>query len=163
VPVLLSNDLFKCINLIIKHRKEAKVPEKNPYIFGLLGYNQHRYKYLRACILMRKFADECHAIQSNSLRGTVLRKHVATYCIQLNLNDIEVSDLAMFMGHSEKIHKNHYRQPLVTRDMLKISQYLKAVQGNDQHSSDESSTDSNLDDESYNDKFEKSSFEEREK
>lgn len=50
VPVLLPNDLFKCINLIIKHRKEAKVLEKNPYIFGLPGYNRHRYKYLRACI-----------------------------------------------------------------------------------------------------------------
>lgn len=74
VPVLLSNALFECINLIIKYRKKAKVSEKNPYIFGLPGYNKHRYKYLRACILMRKFADECNAIQSNSLRGTVLRK-----------------------------------------------------------------------------------------
>lgn len=111
---------------------------------------------------MRKFADECNAIQSNSLRGTVLRKHVATYCIQLNLNDIEVSDLATFMGHSEKIHKNCYRQPLVTRDILKISQYLEAVQGN-QHSSDESLTESNLDDESHNGQLKENSFEMKER
>lgn len=89
--------------------------------------------------------------------------HVATYCIQLNLNDIEVSDLATFMGHSEKIHKNHYRQPLVTRDILKVSQYLEAVQGNDQHLSDESSAESNLDDESHDDQIRKSSFEIKER
>ncbi|XP_071581740.1 uncharacterized protein [Temnothorax nylanderi] len=149
VPVLLSNDLFESINLILKYRKESNVPEKNPYVFGLPGYNKQRYKYLRACILMRKFSSECNAMQSNTLRGTVLRKHVATYCIQLNLNDMEVSDLATFMGHSEKIHKDHYRQPLATRDILQISQYLEAVQGNDQHANSESSTESNIDDELY--------------
>ncbi|XP_077280471.1 uncharacterized protein LOC143907508 isoform X2 [Temnothorax americanus] len=151
VPVLLSNDLFESINLILKYRKESNVPEKNPYVFGLPGYNKNRYRYLRACILMRKFSSECNAMQSNTLRGTVLRKHVATYCIQLNLNDMEVSDLATFMGHSEKIHKDHYRQPLATRDILQISQYLEAVQGNDQHAGSESSTESNIDDELYDD------------
>lgn len=79
---------------------------------------------------MRKFAKEFNAKHSNTLRGTILRKHVATYCIQLNLTDVDVSDLATFMGHADKIHKEHYRQPLASRDILKISQYLEAVQGN---------------------------------
>lgn len=64
------------------------------------------------------------------MRGTILRKHIATYCIQLNLNDVEISDLATFMDHSDKIHKDHYTQPLISRDIVKISQYLEAVQGN---------------------------------
>ncbi|KYN06057.1 hypothetical protein ALC62_03000 [Cyphomyrmex costatus] len=81
VPVLLSSDLFNSINLILKFRKEAKIPTKNPYVFALPGYNKERFKYLRACILLRKFSEECNAIQSCTLRGTVLRKHVATYCI----------------------------------------------------------------------------------
>lgn len=85
VPVLLTNELLKCINLILQFRKEAEVPQKNPYVFGLRGYNKNRYRYLRACILMRKFAEECNAIESSSLRGTILRKHVATHCIQLKL------------------------------------------------------------------------------
>lgn len=38
VPVLLSNALFECINLIIKYRKEAKVPEKNLLILIFLDY-----------------------------------------------------------------------------------------------------------------------------
>ncbi|XP_071647548.1 uncharacterized protein [Temnothorax longispinosus] len=129
VPVLLTNELLKCINLILQLREKAEVPKKNPYVFGLPGYNKNRYRYLRACLLMRKFAQECNANESSSLRGTILRKHVATHCIQLNLTDIDVSDLATFMGHAEKIHREHYRQPLASRDILKISQYLEAVQG----------------------------------
>jgi len=31
------------------------------------------------------------------------------------------------MGHSDKIHREHYRQLLASRDMLKISQYLAIV------------------------------------
>lgn len=141
VPVLLTNELLKCINLILQFRKEAEVPQKNPYVFVLRGYNKNRYRYLRACILMRKFAEECNAIESSSLRGTILRKHVATHCIQLKLTDIDVSDLATFMGHAETIHREHYRQPLASRDIFKISQYLEAVQGNVQDL-DESSSDS---------------------
>lgn len=139
VPVLLSNDLFECINLILRFREDVKVPKKNYYVFGLPGLNKNRFKYPRACFLLRKFSRECDAIQSSSLRGTMLRKHVATHCIQLNLNDVDVSDLATFMGHAEKVHREHYRQPLASRDILKISQYLEAVQGpmqNDEFSSD---------------------------
>lgn len=47
------------------------------------------------------------------------------------------------MGHSDKIHKDHYRQPLASRDILKISQYLEAVQGNTNNSEEDSSPDSN--------------------
>jgi len=143
VPVLLSNNLFQNIMLILKLRKQAGVSEENPYVFGLPGHNKERYKYLRACVLLRKFAVECNAKKSSSLRGTTLRKHVATYCIQLNLNDIDISDLATFMGHSDKIHKDHYRQPLASRDILKISQYLEAVQGNTNNQDEDLSANSN--------------------
>ncbi|XP_071653728.1 uncharacterized protein [Temnothorax longispinosus] len=148
VPVLLPNDLFECVTLILKFRKKANIPKKNPYIFGLPGLNKHRYRYLRACILMREFARECNASCPATLRGTTLRKHIATHCIQLNLNDTDVTDLATFMGHADKIHRQHYRQPLASRDILKISKYLEAVQGtqdtNTQDSNDESSSDMEL-------------------
>lgn len=160
VPVLLYKSIFKCIMLILKFRQQAGVHEKNPYVFGLPGDNKGRYKYLRACVLLRKFSEECGAKQASTLRGTILRKHVATYCIQLNLNDIDVSDLATFMGHSDKIHKDHYRQPLASRDILKISQYLEAVQGNidniEEDSDSNSENDRNLNcNFIYNDEAEK--------
>lgn len=59
------------------------------------------------------------------------------------MNATEVSDLATFMGHADKIHKEHYRQPQASRDILKISRYLEAVQGgNEQESENESNSDS---------------------
>lgn len=140
VPVLLPHDLFESINLILKFREKVGVPKNNPYVFGLPSNEKRRYKYLRACILMRKFAGQCNAVNSNTLRGTTLRKHVATHCIQFNLNEIDVSDLATFMGHADKIHKEHYRQPLPARDILKISQYLEAVQGNEKDGNNSSSS-----------------------
>lgn len=151
VPVLLSNELFESINIILQLRNEAEVPAKNPYVFGLPGLRNQRYKYLRACNLLREFSTECNAIESTTLRGTTLRKHVATYCIQLNLNDVQVSDLATFMGHTEKIHKDHYRLPLASRDILNISQYLEAVQGTVHVSNDKSSTDSSSENEELKD------------
>lgn len=139
MPVLLTKYLFESINLILKFRKEAEIPKTNPYVFALPSYNKKRFRHLKACVLLRKFAEECNASQSTTLRATQLRKHVATYCIQLDLNEVDVSDLATFMGHSEKIHKDHYRQPLASRDILKVSQYLEAVQGNKDISDDETS------------------------
>jgi len=97
---------------------------------------------------MRKFAEKCNATFSTTLRGTVLRKHVATYCIQLNLNEVEVSEFATFMGHPDKIHKQHYKQPQANRDILKISKYLEAVQGDVQNSNDEYS-DSEIEDTNF--------------
>lgn len=150
VLVLLPNDLFKCVILILKFRKDANVSKKNPYIFGLPSLNKQRFRYLRACVLMRKFAKECNASHSTTLRGTTLRKHIATHCIQFNLNDTEVTDLAKFMGHEDKIHRVHYRQSQASTDILKISQYLEAVQGNvssnAQNSNDESDSDMELED-----------------
>jgi len=101
---------------------------------------------------MRKFARECNAIKSSSLRGMILRKHVATYCIQLNLFNIDVSDLATFMRHAEKIHREYYRQPLASRDILKISQYLGTVQGNAQNLN-EFSSDSEYEENEENEKL----------
>lgn len=142
VPVLLPNELFQCITLILRYRQEANVSNTNPYVFGIPSPNKDRHRYLKACPLMRKFAQECNAVSSTTLRGTILRKHVATHCIQQNLTDIEVWDLATFMGHAEKIHKQHYRQPQATRDILKISQYLEAVQGHGQENDSSSDNES---------------------
>lgn len=55
------------------------------------------------------------------------------------------------MGHAEKIHRQHYRQPLASRDILKISQYLEAVQDNSPNLNESSSDSENEDDENLQD------------
>jgi len=129
VPVILDIELVQCIELILKHRNEANVPKDNPYVFGMPNNNKRNFKYLRACVLMRNFSKKCGAQIPHTLRGTELRKHIATTCITLNLSENEVNDLANFMGHHEKIHKRHYRQSIPAVEIVRMTKYLEAALG----------------------------------
>lgn len=129
MPVILDTELVQSIKLILKHRKDANVPEKNPYVFGIPNSNKRYFKYLRACVLMRNFSKKCGAQIPHALRGTELRKHIATTCITLNLSENEVDDLANFMGHHEKIHKRHYRQSIPTMEIVRMTKFLEAALG----------------------------------
>nr|XP_046492474.1 uncharacterized protein LOC124224077 isoform X1 [Neodiprion pinetum] len=144
VPVLVPADTLQCMNLIKKFRHQAKVSDNNPYFFGLHSNDPERHKYLRACDLLRNLSVACGAKVPSSLRGTTLRKHIATHCINLNLSDTQVSDLANFMGHHDKIHKEIYRQPIAQRDIVKISKLLELAQGStsDQRTDQKSATES---------------------
>lgn len=115
--------------MILKHRKAAKVSSNNPYLFGLPSLVKDKDRYLLACDLLRQYAVECGAENPKTLRATELRKHIATMCIHYNLSENEVSSLANFMGHADKIHLVHYRQPIMEKEILEISQYLEAAQG----------------------------------
>ncbi|XP_025268564.1 uncharacterized protein LOC112639306 [Camponotus floridanus] len=131
VPVLLHRQMLEHLQLLLSHRETAKVHLKNPYLFGIPGILKGDYRYLRACELMRKYSQECGASNPNTLRGTNLRKHIATMCTNLNLRDHEVSDLANFMGHADKVHKEHYRQPILSREIFQVSKLLEIVHGKD--------------------------------
>lgn len=121
--------MLECVQLVLKHRKEAGVPDNNPYVFGIHSNKKMFLKHLSACSLMRRFAEECGAEYPDRLRGTELRKHVTTICINVNLSENEVSDLTNFMGHRESIHTFFYRQPLISREIVKMSKLLEIAQG----------------------------------
>ncbi|XP_077277362.1 uncharacterized protein LOC143905683 [Temnothorax americanus] len=146
VPVLLTAELRDCIEMILKHRKAAKVSSKNPYLFGLPLLKKDNHKYLLACDLLRQYAVDSGAENPDTIRGTQLRKHIATTCIHYNLSENEISTLANFMGHADKIHLSHYRQPVIEKEILEISQYLEAAQGVDMDESDSNDSDSGLSD-----------------
>ncbi|XP_043267677.1 uncharacterized protein [Venturia canescens] len=138
VPVLVHSTIFECLELLLHHRENAGISPKNPYLFALISNDKDRFRYLRACNLMRKYSIESGAVIPNSLRATKLRKHLATHCLNLNLSNGQVTDLANFMGHEEKIHKNIYRQPVLQTDIVQMSNILKLAQGIDDESSCES-------------------------
>lgn len=138
VPVLLDRDMYNSLNHIISERGRAGV-NKKIIVFGISGWDVKSFKNLRACQLLKKFSKECGAKNPQRLRGTYLRKHIATPCISLNLQEQDVSDLANFMGPAEKFHKIIYRQLILNREIL-MSKLLEAAQGADHQSehSDES-------------------------
>ncbi|KAG5865834.1 hypothetical protein JTB14_029919 [Gonioctena quinquepunctata] len=90
VSVILDRKQLQCIELLLKYRSQANIDEKNQYVFAVPGVKNA--KYLRACHIIRKHAVLCRAEHPERLRGT----------------KDEVEDLANFMGHDEKIHKNIY-------------------------------------------------------
>ncbi|KAL6255629.1 hypothetical protein P5V15_012877 [Pogonomyrmex californicus] len=119
VPVLLDCEMKKCTDLLLRYRKEANIPDKNPYIFALPGYDKKRFKYIRACDLLRHYSLECGAKLPLRLRGTKLRKHIATRCITLNLSDRDYSSATLPSVYS-------------TIEIIKMSKLLKIAQGEDQ-------------------------------
>lgn len=51
--------------------------------------------------------------------------------------------MQILSGHADKIHLSHYRQPIIEKEILEISQYLEAAQGADMSRYKSDSNDSN--------------------
>lgn len=92
VPILLNEQMKECIDMLLSFRKEAGIVESNPYIFALLGILERQF--IEAAPLLTRYAEQCDAKIPKLLRGTRLRKHVATVGLALNLTDGQVSDLS---------------------------------------------------------------------
>ncbi|XP_058980311.1 uncharacterized protein LOC101901061 isoform X2 [Musca domestica] len=129
VGVLLDPMCLKSINLIIKFRKKAGIRESNPYIFSAPGKSGLAKMYYRACPLLSKFASECGASFPDDLRGTKLRKHIATYTSLLNVQESTVERLANFLGHHKDIHKSIYRIPVPMAEITTVSKILLSAAG----------------------------------
>lgn len=130
VSILLHTENFQCVKTILACREKAGVLPNNPYVFGIPS-KTNRLIHLDACALLLKFSQLCGAARTDLLRGTELRKHIATNSVLMDLEDNEVKHLVTFLGHSAKIHEDHYRIPIVTREITKISKFLLAAQGDD--------------------------------
>ncbi|XP_070074102.1 uncharacterized protein [Drosophila takahashii] len=77
------------------------------------------------------FAERCGARCPMALRGTMLRKHLATYTSLLNVEDMQIDRLANFMGHHKDVHKSIYRIPVSVAEIPEVSKMLMAALGND--------------------------------
>ncbi|XP_051173700.1 uncharacterized protein LOC127289663 [Leptopilina boulardi] len=151
VPVILSNIVVEGIELILKFRQTAGVPTNNEYIFGLPSKSIGDVKYIRACELMRKYTSESGISKPKSLRATKLRKQAATEAVAQELSDNSISMLAEFLGHSEKVHKDHYRQPVIVRDVVQMASFFEEAMKVDDYSDSELDSEGNSDDSDIND------------
>ena len=118
VPVLFLPWHLKAIDTLIGMRTQAGVLSTNDYVFAYSRSDHH----LRGCDALRKASAECGATSPACLRGTKLRKHVATLCQVLNLKDHELDLLANYMGHDVRVHRQYYRLP---DDVLQTSKIAK--------------------------------------
>ncbi|XP_059221086.1 uncharacterized protein LOC131995869 [Stomoxys calcitrans] len=127
VPVLLSPVNVRAIDIILKYRSKAGITNKNQYIFSNPLASKQGKPYFRACGLLRQYSKECGAKIPESLRGTALRKQIATYMSIINAEDAAVDKLADFMGHHKDIHKNVYRTSIPAAEITCVAKILMAA------------------------------------
>ncbi|GLV39524.1 hypothetical protein CBL_20429, partial [Carabus blaptoides fortunei] len=123
VPLLLNRNHVNLIEMFVKHRSDADVHESNPYLFGV----SHKTPYIQAVNVVREYSILCGASNPEKIRGTYLRKQIATLSQMLNLNDNEIQQLADFMGHEVSIHRAHYRTPELTLQVTRLAKFFTAV------------------------------------
>lgn len=78
---------------------------------------------------MRKYSLDCGVKNPSLIKATLLRKHVATKSAQMKLDNHNVENLQNFLGHAPKIHDEYYKQPIINRDIINMSQLLEIAQG----------------------------------
>lgn len=92
-----------CISWL-KKRREVGVLEENPFLFARLGTTTS----LRGCDCLRKYSEENKAKNPELLWSTKLRKHVATLCQLLELDNQDLEQVARFIGHDIGVHCEYY-------------------------------------------------------
>lgn len=140
VPCLIKPDVDKAIKLLIRHRKNAKIDAKNEFLFGLPS-TTGRIRRINACNVLRKLSVLCGAKEPETLRGTKMRKHMASMCISMELSDAGVSEVATFMGHHDTVHYKYYRKMPIVRDVVKVGKILQAAQGDGEDDNDDEESD----------------------
>lgn len=106
------------------YRKDCGVLAENLFLFA----RPHCLTPYRGQDCLRLYASECGAENPELLRSTLLRKHVATLSQILNLKNHELDQVADFLGHDIRVHREFYRLPEATTQLAKISKLLLAME-----------------------------------
>lgn len=124
VPILLTPKMLHSLELLVQQREACGVLQDNIYVFARPAAMSH----LRGSDCIRGFAKACGAKCPKALSSTKLRKHAATLSTVLNMTDTDMDQLANFLGHDIRIHREFYRLPDKTLQLAKISKVLLALE-----------------------------------
>ena len=127
VPILLRANHKLAIDLLIERRSDFGVVDKNVYVFARNNFMSE--SPICGCTEMKINSESCNLEKPELVRGTKLRKHIATAAQLMDLEGIELEQLATFMGHDISVHKEYYRLPSDVHQITKISQILMRLEG----------------------------------
>lgn len=107
VAILLTKLMISYIDLLLKIRKETDIVCKsNNYVFANPGSS---LRWMSGSYVIRKIAYKCGAKNPDLLTSTKFRKQIATILQLMNFEKDEMEQIARFMGHTEKTHREFYR------------------------------------------------------
>ncbi|XP_078026445.1 uncharacterized protein LOC144464173 [Epinephelus lanceolatus] len=124
VPLLLTPEMQASMELLAKTRNDCEVPDSNQFMFA----RPQALTHFRGSDVIRQIAQSCGASNPEALSSTKLRKHMATMSQLLNLKDNEMDNLADFLGHDIRVHRQYYRLPEGTLQLAKVSKMLMALE-----------------------------------
>ncbi|XP_039886432.1 uncharacterized protein LOC120732717 isoform X2 [Simochromis diagramma] len=124
VPVLLTPSMLDALSLLVSRRPDCGICATNIYLFA----RPRSMSHYRGMDSLRVHAHQCGAKQPEYLRSTQLRKHVATLSQVLNLKNNELDQVADFLGHDIRVHREFYRLPVPTTQLAKISKLLLTLE-----------------------------------
>ncbi|XDV36910.1 hypothetical protein PO909_006624 [Leuciscus waleckii] len=124
VAVLLTPSVVDALSLLASRRTECGVCATNVFLFARPTSMSH----YRGQDCLRVHASQCGAKHPEYLRSTQLRKHVATLSQVLNLKNNELDQVADFLGHDIRVHRDFYRLPVPTTQLAKISKLLLSME-----------------------------------
>jgi len=78
--------------------------------------------------VLRSFAQSCGADHPMTLRSSDFRKHLATMSQVLNLKRHELDQVAQFMGHDIRVHRQFYRLPNDVIQTARVVRVLMAME-----------------------------------
>ncbi|XP_029685193.1 uncharacterized protein [Takifugu rubripes] len=125
VPVLLKPSMVMAMELLVEMRELCHVPSDNVFMFG----RPEASSAYRGGECLKKFTQLCGAQHPEALTSTKLRKHIATMSQVLNLEENDCDQLADFLGHDIRIHRQYYRLPQGTLQLARMSKVLLAMEG----------------------------------
>lgn len=123
VPVLLTQQMLRQLNTLLKYRRAAKV-EEPVFIFARPGKAEFPY---RGSDCLREFAFQSGLKRPESVTSTKLRKQLATLAQLLNLKENNQDLVAAFQGHDIRVHREYYRLPESTLQIAKVSKLLHCI------------------------------------
>nr|CAI5817923.1 unnamed protein product [Callosobruchus analis] len=122
VPILFTKLMQKYIETILTVRKTTTlVPQSNTYIFANPNSND---RWMSGPAVLRKYAHKCGAKNPELLTSTKFRKQLATILQLMNFESDEMEQIARFMGHTEKTHKEFYR---LTENVYQTAKVAKVL------------------------------------
>ncbi|XP_058471537.1 uncharacterized protein LOC131444863 isoform X2 [Solea solea] len=124
VPVLLKPAMVTAMELLAEVRESCGVPSDNLFVFA----RPDALSAYRGGECLQKYAKLCGAKHPEALTSTKLRKHIATMSQVLNLEENESDQLADFLGHDIRIHRQYYRLPQGTLQLARMSKVLLAME-----------------------------------
>ena len=123
VSLIIPEDCQLLMDILKDQRKNAGIPLNNKYFFGRFG----AFTPIRATDSLRELTSEAGLKRPDLVRSTRMRKYTATLSQVFSLESHHTDWLAEHLGHSVKVHREHYRLPSTIVEKAKIAKLLMAI------------------------------------